>query len=129
MAAAERQQRALRQLQPSAITFRQILRRRLALIPWVERDEHRRGVALVGAGDDVEAGHDEHVLDRRMAEQNPLYGRPGIGRALQRRGIGQCQRAEDITLIFRRHEAARHRSEQQKSAPRMATNMITAITA
>ncbi len=100
---------------PSAITyFAMSSALVLALVPGLERDEHRRGVGLVGAGDDVEAADDEYVLDRGMAEQNLLHSCAGFLRALQRRAVGQCKRAEEIALVLRRHEAAGHDPEQQR---------------
>jgi hypothetical protein len=82
-----------------------------AFVPGLEDDEGGGDAGPVVAGDEVHAIHEEDVLDvvghDALAH---LFG--GDVGSLVGRAVGEGDEAEQVALVFGRHEAARHDAQQ-----------------
>ena len=79
----------------------------LALVPRLERDEVESGVGRRGAGQEAVAGDRLEVLDALGLGQDLLDLLAHRVGALERRGVGELDVDEEVTLVLVRQEARR----------------------
>ena len=65
----------------------------------LEEDETRGGVRLVSTADEVASGGHKHVIDRGLFRKPLLKLGAGFRRALQGRGVGKIDRADEPLFI------------------------------
>ena len=83
-------------------------------MPVLEHYRDKPAVRGAGAVENVEPGHLNHILHRRVSHQQ--FTRLGHHRfgTLQRRRLRQLHAGKQVTLIFLRQEAFRHRGEAER---------------
>ncbi len=80
--------------------------RRLALRPFLERNEKDAAVGRGHLTEEIEAGDGAHVFDARCVLQNRFTLFHRRVRALERCGVGQEHLHEEIALVFLGQETA-----------------------
>ena len=78
----------------------------LALVPVARRDENRRRAVAETTAEEIQAGKGDHVLDRGVLADDRVDLLDHRLGTRQRRAVGQVHRADVITLILVRHQAA-----------------------
>ena len=86
----------------------------------LENDEHRAQVRAVGPQHERYAGNPHHVGDPLDAADDLVRLVHHLVGALQRGGVGQLHRAEQIALILGGNETGRHLARSSKPSGRAA---------
>ena len=88
----------------------------LPFVPVLQRDEDGAGIGLHAAADDVVTGDDEDPVHCLVLLDHGLELVAGGAGALQAGAVGQHQGADQVALVFRRHETAGHGAEHEEAA-------------
>ena len=86
-------------------------------MPLFQHHGDKPAVRGAGAVENIKTGHLNHILNRRVPQQQlPRLGHHRLG-TLQRGGFWQLHAGKEITLIFLRQKAFRHCGKAQYHQP------------